>query len=57
METDVVYFSRRASEERRAERQAVNQLARDYHAQRAAEFEELAAAIARAASHAAIARR
>lgn len=45
METDLMYFTRRASEERAAHRKAINQLARDYHAQMAVEFEELAAAI------------
>ena len=43
METDVVYFTRRAFEERSAETRAINQLARDHHAQMAANFEELAA--------------
>lgn len=43
METDVVYFTRRAFEERSAETKAINQLARDHHAQMAANFEELAA--------------
>lgn len=45
METDLMYFTRRASEERAAHRKAINQLARDHHAQMAVEFEELAAAI------------
>ena len=45
METDVVYFARRASEERLAASKATHELAAQSHLELAERFAELAAAI------------
>ena len=45
METDVAYFSRRASEERAAATQAAHPAARQAHLEMARRYEEMASAI------------
>ena len=51
MEGDVLYFSRRAKEERAAAMKAAGSAARDAHLDMAARYDELAASIAAREQH------